>query len=110
MFEPSPFDTIPVEVDLVPEDRGEQQTGLRNNAMGGNEMPRAREITEPARLESSDPTGPYEGGGPAGRLQDHPAGDMAEPDGVPGLPDVAPVRRSNRVTKGVTSRYKDFVE
>ena len=32
-----------------------------------------------------------------------------EPAGVQVQPEVGPVRRSSRATKGITSRYKDFV-
>ena len=32
-----------------------------------------------------------------------------EPAGVQVQPEVGPVRRSTRATKGITSRYKDFV-
>ena len=72
-------------------------------------MPRAPEITRPAVPERTDSAGPYEGEAPAGHLLDHQAGEVAEPNGVPVLPEIVPVRRSSRATKGVTSRYKDFV-
>ena len=32
-----------------------------------------------------------------------------EPAGVQVQPEASPVRRSSRATKGITSRYKDFV-
>ena len=107
---PSPFNTIPVEVDLGPDDRDQQQAGLGDNGMGGGEVPRAPEVTRPAVPERTDSTGPYEGEAPAGHLLNHQAGEVAEPGGVPVLPEIVPVRRSSRATKGVTSRYKDFVE
>ena len=50
---------------------------------------------------------------PDGVAVGQPADQMVindpEPAGVQVQPEVGPVRRSSRATKGITSRYKDFV-
>ena len=45
----------------------------------------------------------------AGQPADRIVINGPEPAGIQVQPEVGPVRRSTRATKGMTSRYKDFV-
>ena len=69
----------------------------------------AQEVQGPVVVGGAAGDGSHGGEDLVGQHEGQHVGDDPEPVGTQVQPEVSPVRRSSRVTKGITSKYNDFV-
>ena len=95
-YQPPPFAVIPMEVEPSQNDRDDDPV-------------RAQVVQEPVVGDIPDAEVVQPDGVAVGQPADQMEINVPEPAGAQVQPEAGPVRRSTRATKGLTSRYKDFV-
>ena len=112
MFQPQRFDVLPVEVgrdDHANAPVPAQVTRGRVAGKGRVEDPTCDQVVQgPMGGDVLDAKIVQPDGAAVGQPADQTM-IVPEPAGAQVQPEAGPVRRSTRATKGITSRYKDFV-
>ena len=113
-YQPAPFNVIAADVEPKQDDQKQDRLVLHKSHDGGVEVDGAPSgcpaiAQEPVVVGGAAGAGSHGGEDLVGNHEGQHDGNDQEPVGAQLQPEVSPVRRSSRVTKGITSRYNDFV-
>ena len=113
-YQPAPFNVIAADVEPKQDDQKQDGLVLHKSHDGGVEVDGAPSgcpaiAQEPVVVGGAAGAGSHGGEDLVGNHEGQHDGNDQEPVGAQLQPEVSPVRRSSRVTKGITSKYNDFV-